>query len=244
MHKGLSAVLALGLFLIPAYADGEGEGEDRSAGSEIVQKYVNNLEAQQQNLRGVQMEVEIQANLPKLHKTGKMNALRMISKVGKISYKMLGFSGDATVKNDVIARYLTAETQSQISGSSLAITPENYKFKLKASMEQNGNRVYIFEVKPRQKRVGLFKGELWIDAQSYLPVRESGSFVKTPSVFLKKVEFTRNYEIRDGVALPKHIQSTVDTRVVGKADISIDFSEPKHTDPEQQSKPVEEARSR
>lgn len=241
MHRGLSAALALALFFVPVFADAE--GEDQSATAEIVQKYVNSLEAQQQNLRGVEMEVEIKADLPKLHKTGKMNALRMISTVGKISYKMLGFSGDTTVKNDVIARYLTAETQAQVTSTSMAITPANYKFKLKGTIEQNSKRTYIFELKPRKKRVGLFKGELWIDASTYLPVRESGAFVKTPSVFLKKVEFTRNYEIHDGVAIPKHIQSTVDTRIVGKADISIDFSDPKQIEPEQ-AKPVEEARSR
>lgn len=242
MYKGLSAVLILSLILaVPGFA--EGESEDQSASAEIVQKYVSSLEAQKDSLRDVEMEVEIQADLPKLHKTGKMNALRMISKVGKISYKMLGFSGDATVKNDVIARYLTAETQAQVGNQSLAITPVNYKFKQKGSIEQNGNRVYIFEVKPKQKRVGLFKGELWIDAQTFLPVREAGAFVKTPSVFLKKVEFTRNYEIRGGVAVPKHIQSTVDTRIAGKADITIDFSEPKPIEPDQ-AKPVEEARFR
>ena len=30
-----------------------------------------------------------------------------------------------------------------------------------------------------------------------------GSFVKNPSVFLKKVEFVREYEIHDGVAIPE-----------------------------------------
>ena len=29
---------------------------------------------------------------------------------------------------------------------------------------------------------------------------------------------------RDGVAIPKHIESTVDTRVVGRAELKIDYS--------------------
>ena len=32
------------------------------------------------------------------------------------------------------------------------------------------------------------------------------------------------YEIRNGVAFPKHIESTVDTRFWGKAEMSINFS--------------------
>src|SRR5437588_10733805 len=126
------------------------------------------------------MEVEIQAELPKLHKAGKMMALRIVSGLGKISYKMLGFSGDAAVKNDVIARYLTAETQGQKDTSQFAITPANYKFKYKGLYDQDNREVHIFELKPRQNRVGLFKGELWLDAKTYMPVRESGRFVKNP----------------------------------------------------------------
>ena len=47
---------------------------------------------------------------------------------------------------------------------------------------------------PRKKREGLFKGEIWIDTDTALPVREVGRFVKSPSVFLKKVDFTLTYD--------------------------------------------------
>jgi len=209
-------------------------------GADIVEKYLNSSQLQQETLRGMQMEVQISADLPKLHKAGKMSALRVISRLGKISYKMLGFSGDDTVKKDVIARYLTAETETQKDNSQFAITPANYRFKYKGWLEQDGKRVHLFDLKPRKKRVGLFKGELWLDAQTFMPIREEGEFVKNPSVFLKKVEFVRDYAIQDGVAIPKHIESRVDTRIVGRADISIDFTNLKKLDPEQA---VEEARS-
>jgi hypothetical protein len=70
----------------------------------------------------------------------------------------------------------------------------------------------------------LFKGEIWIDAITYLRVQESGRFVKNPSIFLKKVEFVRQYEIRDGIPVPRRIQSVVQTRLVGPAELTIDFS--------------------
>jgi hypothetical protein len=212
---------------------------DNSA--DIVNKFIASTQAQQETLKGMQMEVQISADLPKWHKTGKMNALRVISRLGKISYKVLGFSGDDTVKNDVIANYLKAETQGQQDTTQYAITPANYKFRYKGYMEMNGQQMHIFELKPRQNRVGLFKGELWLDAKTSMPIRESGHFVKNPSVFLKKVEFVREYEIQDGVAIPKHIQSTVDTRIAGRADISIDYTNVKKAEPETTT-PVEEAR--
>ena len=233
-------LVAMTALLLTALVAGVQAAPDKKPdpGAEIVEKYLTSSQIQQQTLRGIQMEVQISADLPKLHKTGKMSALRVISRLGKISYKMLGFSGDDTVKKDVIARYLSAETETQKDNSHYAITPANYRFKYKGFLEQSGNQIYLFELKPRKKRVGLFKGELWLDAKTCMPIKEEGEFVKNPSVFLKKVAFVRNYQIQDGVAVPKHIESKVDTRIVGRADITIDFTNLRKLDPDE---PVEAA---
>jgi hypothetical protein len=189
----------------------------------IVDKYVDATHVQQESLRGLQMEVNIDAQLPKLEKHGKLRALRKISLLGQITYKALGFSGDNTVKQEVITRYLAAESSARENGT-IAITPANYKFRYVGRLVQQGVTTQILEVTPKKKAVGLFKGQIWIDAASGMPVRESGQFVKTPSVFLKKIAFVRDYQIRDGIAFPSHIQSTVDTRIVGRAELEINFS--------------------
>ena len=200
-------------------------GSSRANANEIVERYLSATEAQQPQLRGISMEVEIDAKLPKLKKQGRLHAFRSISRLGQITYKALSFVGDKTIKNDVIARYLTAETHATSGqAADMAITPRNYKFKYKGLTEQDGRQVHVFEISPQKKRVGLFKGQIWVDAATYLPVRESGRMVKNPSIFLKKVEFVRDYEIRDGVAYPHHIQSMVHTRVVGPAELSINYS--------------------
>jgi len=82
----------------------------------------------------------------------------------------------------------------------------------------------VIGIRPNEKRVGLFKGDLWLDAKTGMPVRESGVFVKTPSVFLKKVEFLQQYEIQNGIAIPKHLESKADVRLVGRAELNMDFS--------------------
>jgi hypothetical protein len=88
----------------------------------------------------------------------------------------------------------------------------------------DGRDVYLYQVTPRQKREHLFKGEVWIDARTYLKVQESGYLVKNPSIWLKKVAFIRKYEIRDGISVPRQTQSVADTRLVGKAEMTIEFS--------------------
>jgi hypothetical protein len=190
----------------------------------ILDNYVAAVRSQENMARAASMEVDIAASLPRLKKQGRLHALRRITDLGRITYEALHFEGDNTIKNQVIARYLTAETEAQKpQAPSLAVTPQNYKFKYKGLEEVNGRNVHVFQVTPRQKRQGLFKGEIWIDAATYLRVQESGRFVKNPSIFLKKVAFVRRYEIRDGIPVPLEVQSVVDTRLVGKAELTIEF---------------------
>ncbi len=206
--------------LLPA----AGSDNDTDASTaQIVERYISASKAQTETLKGLQMDVDIDAQLPKLQKSGKMHAMRSISKLGQITYNYFRFSGDNTIKKDVIARYLSAESEAK-DLASLAMTPSNYKFKYKGLVEREGRVMYMFQVSPKKKMVGLYKGELWLDQATCMPVRESGKFVKSPSVFLKGIEFVREYEMRDGISYPKHIQSTVETRIVGKAEISVDYS--------------------
>jgi hypothetical protein len=192
--------------------------------AQILDRYLRVIETHEDALRGASMEVDISASIPKLNEHGTLRALRRISQIGQITYRVLGFQGSNTVKNQVIARYLQAEQQGQ-GDQALAIVPANYKFKFKGEKtEANNEQVYTFNVSPRKKRVGLFKGQLWLDARSYLPVFEKGQFVKNPSIFFKKVEFERGYKIRNGVAVPEYVNSVIDARLIGKVELNISYS--------------------
>jgi hypothetical protein len=168
------------------------------------------------------MEVEIAGSIPKLQKQGRLHALRHITALGRITYDALRFQGDDTVKRNVIAKYLQAEEQSQ-QDPSISVTPANYNFKYKGKSQLNGRDAHVFLVSPKKKRQGLYKGELWIDAETSLRVQESGYMVKTPSIMLRKIQFTRSYEIRDGISVPRQLQSVCDTWLVGKAELTIDY---------------------
>ena len=110
------------------------------------------------------------------------------------------------------------------TSESLAVIPANYKFKYRGKGQINGRDTYVFQVTPRKKGQGMYRGEIWIDTATYLRVRESGYLVKTPSIFLKKIAFIRSYDIRNGISVPVSVQSTVETRLVGKAQLNIDYS--------------------
>jgi hypothetical protein len=200
---------------------------------QIVQNYCSASRDQGQSLDGSSMEVEIRASLPKLKKHGRLRALRRISSLGRITYEHLAFEGDGAIKNQVIARYLESEIEAQKEPSpSLAVTPDNYKFKYAGRTQLEGRNAYVFNVKPRKNRMGLFQGSVWIDAATYLRVQETGYLVKNPSIFLKRVAFTRRYEIRDGLTVPRQVASIVDTRIWGQAQLEIDYSNFSVDDPQ------------
>jgi hypothetical protein len=216
----LISALMLSLCIRPAFAFEASDSESK----QVIEKYLAATQMHQDEMHGASMEVNIDASVPKLKKEGKLHALRKISDLGKITYKVLAFQGDDTIKNEVIARYLEAEQKGQ-DNRKLAITPENYKFKFKGRHRlEDGKEIYIIFLSPRKKEVGLFKGEMWLDTQTYLPLMESGKFVKNPSVFFKKVEFVRDYTIEDGAAIPQHMQSVIDARLIGRINLRVDYS--------------------
>jgi hypothetical protein len=194
------------------------------ADPEILDRYIQASRTRQIALQNEPMQVEITATVLKSHRQSQLRALRSVSGSGEIAYDILQTSGDDGIRRQVIARYLTAESQSHDSDAT-GVTELNYKFRLKAIVERLGRRVQVLELTPRKKKLGLFKGELWLDEATGMPVRESGRLMKSRNWLVKRILFVRTYELCDGLALPASIDSTVETRVAGNVELNIRFSD-------------------
>jgi hypothetical protein len=167
--------------------------------------------------------MEIDAALPKLGKTGRLEAIRRLLPLGQTRYQVLQVTGDSTVKEQVIVRYLKAQQRaSEMPPVSVAITPANYKFAYKGVGTLMNRPAYVFQITPRKKRDGLIKGELWLDVGTAAPLRESGFFVKNPSVFIKRVEVTQESILQDGTVALRLTHLSVNTRLVGRAELVIE----------------------
>jgi len=195
------------------------------AGDQALARY---FDVSKRNVaRGVTMAARFAASLPRMGKQAALEARKTVMPDGQVQYDVLARDGDKTVQKDVIARYMSTEMD-KAGGEGLdeiAITPENYRFKFRGQMTSDGREVLVFELNPRKKRVGLFKGELWLDAATGLPVREEGKLVKSPSVFLKDVQFAREYEIRDGKSVLKEMKTVTNTRFWGPAELEVKFTD-------------------
>jgi hypothetical protein len=195
-----------------------------AADPEMIDRFVHASRLQRTVQRNKPTQVEITATILQSRRQSQLRAVRHVSDQGEVGYEVLQTSGDDAVRRQVIARYLTAESQSRETDAT-ALTPVNYKFRLKANVDCLGRRIAVFQLTPRRKKNGLFKGELWVDEITGMPVRESGQLVRSPNWLIKRILFVRTYEIRNGLALPTRIDSTVETRVAGTAEISIQFSD-------------------
>ncbi|MBL8174713.1 MAG: hypothetical protein JNK48_08585 [Bryobacterales bacterium] len=218
----LSLTLALSSALLAA-GGALDDGPEAPGNETVLSRYLEASKNQQQQMRGVSMDVNMTAELPKMKKRGRLQALRSISRIGRITYDALRFEGDNTVKKEVIARFLSTEVEST-DKTAPPITPDFYKFKYKGIEDREGQQVHVLQLTPKKKMAGTFKGELWLDQETCLPVREAGRLAKNPSVFIKRFDFVRQYQVRDGMAVPTHTTGTVETRLWGKAEMSIDYS--------------------
>ena len=105
--------------------------------------------------------------------------------------------------------------------SQTAISPANYKFSYKGAGRVQDRLVHVYQVKPHKKRPGLFKGRVYLDAHTGALVRAEGSVVKSPSFFVKHIEFWQDYTDVQSFTLPAHIHSEARARIVGRTIVDI-----------------------
>jgi hypothetical protein len=166
--------------------------------------------------------LEVEASIPGFAKRGNLLAIRQTGTSELAEYTVKKLDGDSLVKQQVIARYLAAEKQAErIPYSAVAITPTNYKFHYAGSFVNDKIPVYIFKITPRKKREGLLRGEIWIDSTTGFAVHQAGRFVKRPSVFIRRIDVTRDTNITDGVPTSRITHLTLQTRLVGLVQLTV-----------------------
>lgn len=166
--------------------------------------------------------VEIEATLPMLKKTGRLRAIRTVFPVGRPKYQVLDIAGDPTVRNQVIVRYILAdEKTTEVPYGSVALTPANYKIQYAGAVRLDNRLAYAFRVIPRKKRVGLINGVLWLDGETGIAVRETGYLAKTPSIFLKRINVTRENHVQNGAVAMRVTHISAETRLVGRAQLVV-----------------------
>jgi len=195
---------------------------EESAPALAFGRYLASLQERNLFTESGPVRLEIDASLPGLAKEGRMLAVRQTDASERSEYNVIRFDGDSTVKQQVIARYLAAQEQAEaLPYSTVAVTPTNYKFRYVGSLANNGTTVCIFQIVPKKKRAGLIRGQIWIDSGTGIAVHQVGRFVKRPSVFIRKIEVTRDTNLRDGLPYTRVTHLSIETRLVGSAELTL-----------------------
>ena len=168
----------------------------------------------------------IHAELPDTAQQGEFELERKYNAPHTLLFKPVRFVGDKFVKSNIIARLLQSEVDhvQKDDGGATAISPANYKFSHKGRTEVLGRLAYAYQVKPHEKRAGLFKGRIYLDAHTGSLVRVEGTVVKSPSFFVSHIQFVQDYDDFDSFTLPVHVHSEARARLVGRTIIDITHS--------------------
>ena len=195
----------------------------RMAPELALQAYQGRAVIQSQQLSSYSATTVVRAELPETAQEGEFEVQRHFEAPRTLQFTALHYSGDGFVKSNIIIRLLQSEVDhvKQDDGSLTAINDKNYKFSYKGTTELNGRLVHTFQVKPRKKRPGLFKGRIYVDAYHGSLVRAEGGVVKSPSFFIKKIEFVQDYADFGNFTFPVHMHSDARARVIGRTVVDI-----------------------
>jgi hypothetical protein len=195
----------------------------RMAPELALQVMANHAIIQDAHLGSYSAVSTVSARLPDLKESGQFELDRRYVAHKTLKFTPVNFSGDGFVKSNVIVRLLQSEVdhvQKEQPGQT-AIDSHNYKFSYKGREILNGRMVHVFHVKPRKKRPGLFKGRIFVDVYTGTLVRAEGRMVKSPSLFIKDIDFRQDYADFDGFTFPVRMHSQAKARILGRVIVDV-----------------------
>jgi hypothetical protein len=185
--------------------------------------YQHRIALQAAELAAYSAVTVVRAELPDTSQQGEFELQRKFEAPHTLQFTPVHYTGDNFVKSNVITRLLQSEVDHVLKDdpSQTAISPANYKFSYKGAGRVQDRLVHVYQVKPHKKRPGLFKGRVYLDAHTGALVRAEGSVVKSPSFFVKHIEFWQDYTDVQSFTLPAHIHSVAKARIVGRTIVDI-----------------------
>ncbi len=102
------------------------------------------------------------------------------------------------------------------------VGPENYTFTLLGEEDVGSSHCIVVNAFPRRRDKYLFEGKLWIDSADRAVVRIVGQPAKSPSFWIKHVNFVRQYQKIGEFWLPERDESENELKIHGKRILTIE----------------------
>jgi hypothetical protein len=219
---GFWASLIAVLFVVPQLSAGGDLFVRQQASPQGVAlgQYLASLEHGSSLAESRPMAILIEASVPALYKESVVLAVRQTGNNERSEFQIVGMGGDGAVAEEVIARYFAIEEQmDHLPGSSTLITPENYKFQFRGEVKTGNGSAYVYDLTPRKRHPGLFKGQIWIDAATGSELLVSGHLTGAPSTG-SSITFVREMTLEaSGYTRVTHL--TFDVPLLGRSELNV-----------------------
>jgi hypothetical protein len=103
------------------------------------------------------------------------------------------------------------------------ITPTNYALDVVGTDRIGNSDCSVVHAVPKRKEIDLFEGKIWIDNQDFAIVKITGHLAKSPSLWIKQVDFVRDYQKIDGFWLLSREEAVSAIRIFGKETLTVDY---------------------
>lgn len=117
----------------------------------------------------------------------------------------------------IVRRMLASEAEVTKDYATTDFSLDNYGFRYLRMENVIDQRCYVFELLPRRKDKHLLHGELWVDANTYLPWRFQGEPAKNPSWWVRDVRVEFVYGKVGGMWLQTGSEASANVRILGRS---------------------------
>jgi len=134
-------------------------------------------------------------------------------------------SGSRKIIDHVFKKLLKAEQDAAGEKRESALTPANYDFALLDTTTEDGRRLFVLKVDPRQPRKYLFRGRIWVDADDYAVARLEAQPAQSPSFWIRDTEIRHQYSKMGDFWLPTQNTTVTKVRLGGTATLTIEYAQ-------------------
>ena len=106
-----------------------------------------------------------------------------------------------------------------------AIAPANYTAQRVPDDVYRGRACYVLALTPRRADKYLMRGKVWIDKEDLAIARVDGEPLKSPSIWVVRAPFVREYQRIDELWLPLRDETHTQIRFAGEYVLRIDYSD-------------------
>ncbi len=142
------------------------------------------------------------------------------------SFATIREEGSRFIRGRVFKGLMDSEVEAAAGRShrDSSITPTNYVFYPRGIEDTEECQCFVVQAVPRRKDKYLFEGTIWIDAHDFAIVKIAGHPARNPSFWIKRADFVRSYQKIGEFWLPLKDQTSVEVRIFGDKEFTIDHS--------------------